>query len=499
MSRNLFVILGNQLFEPKILKRLKCNDIFMAEDYQLCTYQKHHKLKLYLFLCAMREYRDELKGSGLNVSYFKLEDRDRNQSYADLLCEFMSNNNYDTANLFEVENKFFEKTIIEAADENDLKLVFHQSPMFIVSRKEFSSFYSNKNNFRLSNFYKHTRKKFKILLDDKNEPIGGKWSFDEENRKKIPNNSVIPQLKKEKESKHHRDIIKLIEMYFADHNGSLENIWFPVRRKDAEKQVELFFHERLEYFGVYEDAMRMGENFLYHSCISPLLNIGLITPLTIIKSASRVFNHGLAPINSVEGFIRQIIGWREFIRGIYRLKGNQQKKSNFWGHKRKLKQSWYEGTTGILPLDDNIKLTLRDGYNHHIPRLMIISNLMNLCQINPQNIYNWFMEMYIDSSDWVMIPNIFGMATYSDGGLMSTKPYACSSNYILKMSNYKKGEWCDIVDGLYWKFIETHKDFYASNPRLSFQLRLLGKMNIDRKKRIYRFADKFLEDHTLNS
>ena len=497
MNKNLFVILGNQLFKPKLLKQLKCDHVFLAEDYQLCTYQKHHKLKLYLYLCAMREYRDELINSGLSVSYFKLEDRNSSQSYADLLCHFMSSHNHKVAHLFQIENKYFEKTIIKTTKENDLELIFHQSPMFMFSREEFNSMYSNKNNFRLSNFYKHVRKKFKILIDDSNEPIGGKWSFDEENRKKIPNNTVVPQLEKEKRSKHHRDIIGLIQKYFADHNGSLENIWFPVRRKDAEKQLKLFLKERLDKFGVYEDAMRENENFLYHSCISPLLNIGLITPGEIIDSASKVFDQGLAPINSIEGFIRQIIGWREFIRGVYQLKGNQQKKSNFWEHERLLKQSWYEGTTGIKPLDDNIKLTLRDGYNHHIPRLMVISNLMNLCQISPQNIYTWFMEMYIDSSDWVMVPNIFGMATYSDGGLMSTKPYTCSSNYILKMSNYKRGDWCDIVDGLYWRFIENHKNFYNSNPRLSFQLRLLGRMNPQRKKKIYELADEFLEENTI--
>ena len=435
----------------------------------------------------MREYRDELEDSGFSVSYFKLEDRNSNQSYVDLLCQFMSRHKYKTAHLFEIENKFFEK---------DLDLIFHKSPMFMFSRKEFKSLYSNKNNFRLSNFYTHVRKKFQILVDHKNKPIGGKWSFDEENRKKIPNNIVVPQLKKERRSKHHQDIIELIEKNFAGHNGSLDNIWFPVRRKDAEKQLKLFLKERLAQFGVYEDAMRADENFLYHSCLSPLLNIGLITPSEIINSADKIFDEGLAPINSIEGFIRQIIGWREFIRGIYQLKGNQQRQSNFWRHERNLKQSWYEGTTGITPLDDNIKITLRDGYNHHIPRLMVISNLMNLCQINPQNIFAWFMEMYIDSSDWVMVPNVFGMATYSDGGLMSTKPYTCSSNYILKMSNYKRGDWCDIVDGLYWRFIENHKDFYNSNPRLSFQSRLLDKMDSERKERIYDMSNKFLDKHT---
>ena len=171
-------------------------------------------------------------------------------------------------------------------------------------------------------------------------------------------------------------------------------------------------------------------------------------------------------------------------------------KQNYWNHTNKLTDSWYEGTTGIIPLDDCIKTTLNDGYHHHIPRLMIISNLMNMCEIDPNEIYKWFMEMYIDSSDWVMVPNVYGMATYADGGLMSTKPYTCGSNYILKMSNYSKGDWCDTVDGLYWRFTEKHRSFYESNARINFLTRTLDRLDPDRKKRIFQKADQFIKSNT---
>ena len=201
-------------------------------------------------------------------------------------------------------------------------------------------------------------------------------------------------------------------------------------------------------------------------------------------------------MNSLEGFVRQVLGWREFIRGVYQSRGDYQVNQNYWNHAKKLNSSWYEGSTGIDPLDDSIKTALQDGYNHHIPRLMVISNLMNLCEIDPKEIYKWFMEMYIDSSEWVMVPNVFGMATYSDGGLMSTKPYSCGSNYLLKMSNYKKGDWCEIVDGLYWRFINKNRAFYESNPRLTLQVRLLDKMTSDKKERIFKKAEEFIKQNT---
>ena len=293
------------------------------------------------------------------------------------------------------------------------------------------------------------------------------------------------------------EIKKLITNNFDDHPGDLENTWFPVNRAGAEKQLDNFLKVRFENFGIYEDAMLEEKNFLFHSCISPFLNIGLLTPDKVIKKTLQYAEKNNVPMNSVEGFVRQIIGWREFIRGIYHEEGALQSKSNYWKHSKKLTSSWYDGTTGIDPLDDCIKTTLKDGYIHHIPRLMVISNIMNLCGVDPKEIYKWFMEMYIDSSDWVMVPNVFGMATYADGGMMSTKPYTCGSNYILKMSNYKKGDWCDTLDGLYWKFTEKNRKFYENNPRLTLLTRSLDRLNPERKNHIFKKAEDFIKQNTI--
>ena len=496
MVNSIFLLLGNQLFDPQILKDRGCKRVFMAEDYGLCTYEKHHKLKIYLYLCAMREYKDELQRNGIHVDYFSLDDRLDEKTYIDFFVEFFHRNKIERVNIFEIENKFFEKKVLLYLEKAGIEYELFETPMFLFSRKEFDSLYGKNKSFRLGNFYKVGRKKFNILVDGEGNPLGDRWSFDEENRKKIPAKTHVPELPKFNLSKYHNSVASLVEKNFLEHPGNTKNIWFPVTRSEALDLLDDFLIQRFENFGAYEDAMLKGRNFLFHSCISAMLNIGLITPDIVIEKALDLFKKDKAPLNSIEGFIRQILGWREFIRGIYQLRGSEQKNSNFWSHQRKLSQSWYDGSTGLLPLDDCIKSALKDGYSHHIPRLMVICNLMNMCEIGPKFIYKWFMEMYIDASDWVMIPNVFGMATYSDGGLMSTKPYTCSSNYILKMSNYEKGPWCDVIDGLYWRFVQKNIEFYSSNPRLSFQTRVLNRMSEDRKALIFGKADEFLEIHT---
>jgi deoxyribodipyrimidine photolyase-related protein len=493
---NLFVILGNQLFDPKILKEYDCKIVFMAEDFGLCTYEKHHKLKIYLFLCAMREYRDELQLNGIEVHYLKLEQRKKDLPYLDSLKEFVMGNQIKKVNFFEIEDKPLEVEIFKGLDKEKIDYKVHRSPMFMFSRQEFHEAVKDKKKFRMSSFYQLGRKKFNILLDENKKPIGGKWSFDEDNRKKIPPNTTIPVIPKISQSIHHDAVISIIEKNFQSHPGSLKNIWFPVTRRSAHEQLDLFLKQRLDNFGRYEDAMLARKNFLFHSCLSSSMNIGLLSPAKVIDETLSFAKENSTPLNSVEGLIRQILGWREFIRGIYQENGEYQQNQNYWNHKNGLTPNWYDATTGISPLDDCIKTALDDGYSHHIPRLMVISNLMNLCEIDPKNIYTWFMEMYVDSSDWVMTPNVFGMATYADGGLMSTKPYTCGSNYILKMSNYKKGGWCDVVDGLYWRFMEKNRKFYESNPRLSVLVRSLDRMDIDRKTLIFEKAEQFIKENT---
>ena len=493
----LFIILGNQLFDPIFLKKLKCTDVYIAEDFGLCTYELHHKLKLYLFLVAMREYKDELISAGINVHYKEIDVCSPDISYTDKLSTFLKTKHFDELNFFEIEDKPFEEEVNKFIKKNKIVSRIHQSPMFLFSRQELIELQGDKETYRMSNFYKQARLKLDLLVNPEGKPEGGKWSFDEENRKKIPKNSPLPAQIVYKYSKYHDEIVKIVENNFSNHPGNLHNFWFPVTRKQAKRHLQFFLKNRFDNFGVYEDAMVQGENFLFHSSLSSSLNIGLITPKQVIKEIEKLTKSQRIPLNSLEGFVRQVIGWREFIRGIYQQKSEYQITKNYWNHTKKLGSSWYEGKTGILPLDDCIKSAINDGYSHHIPRLMVISNLMNMCEVDPEEIYKWFMEMYIDSSDWVMIPNVYGMATYSDGGLMSTKPYTCGSNYILKMSNYPKGEWCEVMDGLYWRFIEKHRSFYEKNARMRFITKTLDRMTNERKELIFTKAKNFIEENTI--
>ena len=335
MKDNFFVILGNQLFDPKYLKDQGCNEVFMAEDYGLCTYVNHHKLKIYLFLTAMREYRDELNKKEIKVNYFDLESRKDKKDYFDLLISFLKKRRIDKIQIFELEDKPFEKKFLKRMIENSIDVVVIKSPMFIFEREKFNEMAKGKKVYRMASFYQKARRDLNILMDKNDQPVGGKWSFDEENRKKIPKDTLIPSLPSFKDSIHKDDVIKVISKYFHNHPGELTNLWFPVTRKDAKKQLDEFIKNRFLNFGIYEDAMLEGENFLFHSCISSLLNIGLLTPSYVIERSIKLADKYNVPINSLEGFIRQIIGWREFIRGIYQEEGEYQIKQNYWNHKNK--------------------------------------------------------------------------------------------------------------------------------------------------------------------
>jgi deoxyribodipyrimidine photolyase-related protein len=234
--------------------------------------------------------------------------------------------------------------------------------------------------------------------------------------------------------------------------------------------------------------------FLFHSVITPALNIGLITPHAIVSKAISFAEENNIPQNSLEGFIRQVIGWREFIRLIYIKKGEEQRTINYWKFNKKIPASFYSGTTGIEPVDIVIKRVIENSYCHHIERLMILGNFMLLCEIDPDEVYKWFMEMFIDSYDWVMVPNVYGMSQFADGGMMATKPYISSSNYVRKMSNFAKGDWCGIWDALYWRFVSIHADFFRSNPRLSIMIKQLSNMDKAKLNSHFQTSEKFLSE-----
>ena len=498
MSKKLFIVLGNQLFPIKNLKSFKDEHVFfMCEDYGLCTYEKHHKHKILLFLSAMRSYADDLKKNKYKIIYKKIEDKDFKESYEDKLKKIISSNKIQEVSFFEIEDKKFEKRIISFIKKLNIKINMISSPMFMCSREDFKEHIElNKNNL-MANFYKYIRKKNNILIEGNDQPIGGKWSFDKDNRKKIPKDTKIPLFPKINETKHTQVLKPIIENMFSKHSGSTDNFWLATDVNDVNKLLNFFIKEKSNLFGDYEDAVTQQDNIVFHSALSPYLNLGLVTPDIIIKKI--LSHHDKTPIklNSLEGYIRQILGWREFMRGIYQNYSHDMENKNYFNHTNKMRKSWYEGNTGLPPLDHAITNADRYGWSHHIERLMILSNIMNLCEIKPVIVYKWFMEMFVDSSDWVMVPNVYGMGLYSDGGIFATKPYICGSSYFLKMMDFQKGEWCDTMDGLYWRFINKNRKFFLSNARLAMMVRVFDKMKTERKKHILSRADIFIKENTL--
>ena len=494
--KSLLIVLGNQLFD-KSHHPEDITDIFMCEDFDLCTYEKHHKKKISFFLTAMREYKDEMINSGYNVIYKDFDDAFKD-SYISKLQKSIEDIKPDKIYIFQIEDKNFEGELISFIDEQKLDFEILQTPMFIHSRRYFNDYQENRKTLLLENFYRKTRKELDILMED-GQPVGGQWNYDELNRKKIPKGLEIPN-NSTFTSKYLKTVNNFILENFSNHPGELsDEFWVPFSRKEALAYLEHFFKIKFELFGPYEDAIYENHSFLFHSAISPLLNIGLLTPEDVITKAIKYSKENNVSINSVEGFVRQIMGWREFIRGVYQSRSQDQIGKNFFNNDRMLTKDWYEGTTGIDPLDDAIKLTLKHGYTHHINRLMVISNVMNLSGIHPDEIYKWFMEMFVDSSEWVMVPNVYGMGTFADGGVFSTKPYICGSSYMIKMSNFKKGPWCDIVDGLYWSFIKNNLDYFKTNPRLAVMPRALERLKDERKELIFSASKNFLKEKTTSS
>ena len=488
----LHICLGNQLFPIKHLKNHNIESVFMREDMQLCTYQKHHKHKIILFLSAMRSYRDLLKKNKIDVHYEELKPLD-STSYTDSLINYIKKNKTSHVSMFSIEDKWFEKNITKIKKYvQDLSVL--QTPMFLTNPEDFEQMCPKKNKpkYKMTDFYINQRKKLEILIEN-NKPKGGRWTFDTENRKKIPKNISPPPLVHFTKTKHTMNVIKLVDDHFTKHYGDSKDFNYPTTRDHALKNLDDFIRQRFKNFGDYEDAVDNRSVLWFHSNLSSSLNLGLITPHDILEKTKKL---NAVPMNSYEGFLRQIIGWREFMRCLYQAESSTMERSNFFNHKRKLTNAWYEGSTGLDPLDYSIKSTIKHSYSHHIERLMIQVNLMNLCEINPKHAYKWFMVLYIDSSDWVMTPNVYSMGLFADGGIMATKPYICGSNYILKMMNFQKGPWCDVMDGLYWRFINKNRDFFKTNPRLNMMVSLFDKMDKQKKKSILKKAENFISEVT---
>ncbi len=456
----------------------------------------HHKHKLVFLISSLRHFMNSVEHK--NVIHKKIE-----KSYSlkldGYLDEVYKKSPFST--LFVSKPSDFKclRDLMFFCQSREINLQVLDDKKFITTTKDFEVWSDGKKSIVQEFYYRWLRKKTNILITSEMKPVGDKWNFDKDNRQGASKLKIdIPKRNNIKSDDLTVEVMIEVEDIFNSSAGNLENFNWCVTHDDAWIVFLDFLERFLPNFGNFQDAINKDNSFMFHSLLSPYFNAGLLDPLKCIIAAEQKYNdsNGEIPINSIEGFIRQVLGWREFIMGVYWDNMPQYKDLNYWSHGRSLADSWYEGTTGIPPLDDAIKESNDYGYTHHINRLMVISNLMNLSGIDPNEIYKWFMEMYIDSADWVMVPNVYGMGTYADGGIFSTKPYICGSSYMLRMSNYKKGEWCDIVDGLYWSFIERNIKFFDKNPRLSLMPRALAKLDKERKRMIFDKATDFIKENT---
>ena len=452
MNQEVALIFPHQLFKDSPILKLDI-PIYLVEEFLFFTHYKFHKQKIAFHRATMKAYEDYLLSQNKQVNYI--------EAISDLsdvrqLIPNLQSEGFAKIHIIDPTDNWLEKHIKSVT--NDIDIEWYESLLFINTKEELSSFFkSTKKKFFQTSFYKQQRKDRNILMVN-GEPQGGKLTYDADNRKKYPKDKSAPSIQFPELSIFQKEANDYVTKHFEKHYGKLNDfINYPIDYDSAEQWLEQFLEQRFHEFGVYEDAIVKEEHFLNHSLLSPLINIGLLDPMTVIDRAITFANANDVPLNSTEGFVRQILGWREFIRGVYEVKGTEERTKNFWKFKRKIPHSFYDGSTGIKPIDDVIKKVNKTAYAHHIERLMILGNFMVLCEFDPDEVYQWFMELFIDAYDWVMVPNVYGMSLYADGGLMSTKPYISSSNYIMKMSNYSKGDWqatWTVYSGHLWISIE---------------------------------------------
>ena len=490
MSQSVSIIFPHQLFKDNPIVQ-KGKKVYLVEEALYFKQFHFHQQKIVLHRASMKFYEDYLMKKGIEVIYIEHHQK---ESDCEKLIETLSKKGISSIYITDVVDNWLMKKIHTTSRKYGIKIDICETPYFLNSINNVADFFNNRKTYFQTDFYTWQRKERKILLEKDGKPVGGKWTYDAENRMKFPKKEIVPELPVMKEDKYLIEANAYAQKYFSNHVGNInEAPLFVYTFKDAENWLDDFLQNRFEKFGIYEDAIVAKETVLYHSVLSPMLNIGLLTPKQIVDKAISIGQEKNIPLNSLEGFIRQIIGWREFIRIVYEREGGKQRTTNYWKFKRKIPTSFWTGTTGIPPIDQTIQKILATGYCHHIERLMVLGNFMLLCEFNPDEVHRWFMEMFIDAYDWVMVPNVYGMTQFADGGLMTTKPYISGSNYLMKMSDYEKGDWQAIWDGLFWRFMHEHRDFFLKNPRLGMLVGTFDKMSDDKKKAHLQNANEFLK------
>ena len=500
MSR-LVLVLGDQLTET--LSALEHADkstdvVVMAEVTEETTYVQHHPKKIAFVLAAMRKFCARLRDAGWDVRYSQLDDTDNAGSIPGELLRRAE----ETGATEVIATQPGEWRLIEALEDMPLKVTMVPDTRFVSTQKEFDAWAAGRKALRMEYFYRDMRRKTGLLMDG-HEPEGGKWNYDAENRKPNPDDIAFSGPMQFTPDAVVEEVLDLVEARFGNSFGDLRPFSFGTEPGQAQRALTHFITYALPRFGDFQDAMMNDNRFLYHALISPYLNVGLLDPLKVCRAAEEAYRDGHAPLNAVEGFIRQIIGWREYVRGIYFREGPDYPRRNALNHQRKLPWFYWTGETEMNCLSKVITQTKQEAYAHHIQRLMVTGNFALLAGINPTEVHEWYLCVYIDAYEWVEAPNTVGMSQFADGGIIASKPYVSSGAYINRMSDYckscryrvqdKTGKDACPFNLLYWHFLDRHSERFNGNQRMNQIYANWRRMDEDRKKTVLAEAEAFLD------
>ena len=499
MSKSVLFIFPHQLYDAKLLPQV--DRVYMIEDpLYFGTDQEFpttfHKQKLILHRASMTSYVENvLWPAEYKVDYVNFDDVNLQTGHFAILPE-----DIDVAYMFDPTDdillKRMQQSAVDAGGRVDLRVL--PSPNFYLSYKDAHDYFSSKSDHQFADFYQWQRERFNVLLDDY-KPLGGKWIHEKNDHKKLPDDVSPPGFAAFGDNKYVEEAKAYIDKNFPNNFGNSAEFMWPINHDEAMKWLVEFVNERLDDFGNYGQSISQRSPYIFHSLLSSSLNIGLLTPQQVIEEAMKRHERREVPLQSLEGLVRQVLGWREFVRGMYLVNGSNMRGKNNFNVSRRITKDWYNGTTGIEPFDQLVLKTDKHAYAHGSERLVIAGSLMVLSELHPNDIYRWFMERFIDAYDWVMVPNVYGMSQFSDVGGMLDKPYVRSSSYILEISDYAKGDWCDIWDGLYWRFIENHKPAIKNNPQLGKMISQLDHIDKARHRIIGYRAQDFLNDKTKSA
>lgn len=480
----------------------KHNDgVLMAEVREEATYVKHHKKKIAFLFSAMRHFAEELQQNDIDVAYIDYAHEENHGSLKEQVKYELAQGNYQQLIVTHPGEYRLLNDMQSWSKEFDIDVDIRPDNRFLVDTDFFSNWAEGKKQLRMEFFYREIRRLTGYLVED-GKPVGGKWNYDAQNRETMPKNKRVPESHNVEPDDITRDVLKLVAEHFPDHFGKLDNFHYAVTRNDALCVLERFIGERLQDFGRYQDAMVSGEPWMFHSHISFYLNCGLLEVNEVVDAAIDAYDSGDIPLNSVEGFVRQVIGWREYIRGFYWHFMPNLAKKNALNAQRDLPLLYWSGDTKMNCIKQCVQETKANAYAHHIQRLMVLGNFALLAGVKPEQVNEWFLIVYADAYEWVELPNVSSMILFADNGNLASKPYAASGSYINKMSDYcksceysvkeKTGHQACPFNYLYWHFVHRHRDKLESNPRMAMIYRTMAKMDETKIAHMLEDADKFL-------